>query len=145
MTETKKRDCVICGEKTEGSQTKAGVSHPAICVDGVADSRGEERGTIMTRLELEEKWEKPIYRAEIWWCGDDHCDCHEPRITIRTPNFEAGYPWVHIIPIWNGTFSTNGEGLDELKKELENECANRGLRIGDTSTPQIFILRKLKE
>lgn len=60
--------------------------------------------------ERRERWKESRVVAEMWDCGDDYCDCTQPRIYRESPNLEAGYPWVNRDLLWEGTFRTDGEG-----------------------------------
>ena len=60
-----------------------------------------------------DEWESGYVVARMWHCGDEYCNCLEPRIEQVSPNREAGYPWVRRETLWTGTFVSTGEsGLD---------------------------------
>lgn len=48
-------------------------------------------------------------RGQVWWCGDDYCDCTEPKVEHGT--FDGRF-W-RWSQQWAGTFQTDGEGQNE--------------------------------
>lgn len=91
-------------------------------------------------------WTRPRYDAGLWWCGDEVCDCYQPKITLRTPNLTTGPPWDRLTPIWEGTF-TSGPSGDEyraMQSELAAECERKGIPEGysyATDQPDDITLR----
>ncbi len=70
-------------------------------------------------------WGDVRYEARLWWCGDDVCDCTQPKIDLVSPNHDAGRPWIRRWTIWAGTFVTaasSGE-IDEQRRELSQAVA----------------------
>lgn len=74
-----------------------------------------------------EDWGQAKVVAELWRCGDDVCDCSQPKVYRQGPNRRAGYPWVTRELLWAGTFRTDGEG--PTPDDLE-ELRSAGLRLG---------------
>jgi hypothetical protein len=55
------------------------------------------------------------HMAEVWWCGDEWCDCTEARIT----SYLLAFPGRRDIRNeWEGAFMTDGEGHDVASTEL---------------------------
>lgn len=77
-------------------------------------------------------WRRPRYDASVWWCGDEYCDCQQPQIVLRTPNLTVGRPWDRLTTIWQGEFTTGGEGYSRLAQELAGECERRGIPVGNS-------------
>jgi hypothetical protein len=52
----------------------------------------------------------PLLRTvgEVWWCGDDYCDCTQAQIVEIYRN-KVVQPGVVRIAIWQGAFFTEGE------------------------------------
>lgn len=78
------------------------------------------------------EWETERLVAYIWWCGDDHCDCTQPRIDHISPNRKASYPWIHSKNVWSGTFQSDGEGRPEQRIELEEAAKRCGITLMGT-------------
>lgn len=62
-------------------------------------------------------------RAEVWWCGDEWCDCTQAQVTARFRNL-LDSRWIVPRVLWQGTFFTDGEcgaeeELDAKRAELE--------------------------
>ena len=74
-------------------------------------------------------WRSEHVYAEMWWCGDEVCDCHQGQIIRNTPNFDSGWPWVHRDVLWRGKFVSEPtpEEMDEMVAELAAECVRRGI------------------
>lgn len=70
--------------------------------------------------------------AELWWCGDEICNCHQPRIQRRAPNPNVTGVW-NISPIWDGTFisNPNEQELEMLREELKVNAARYGIELND--------------
>lgn len=67
-------------------------------------------------------------KGYIWWCGDEYCDCYQPRIVEMVPN--KRFPGLLVErTVWEGTFKSGPNGIeyDELRRELADECARRGI------------------
>jgi hypothetical protein len=71
------------------------------------------------------EWRSVRYRARIWWCGDDACDCHRPIIERVSPNKYAGYPWVMPVTVWEGTFFSRPDfnDYDVMEREIQGFAA----------------------
>lgn len=83
------------------------------------------------RTSMDENWSVPRYSAELWWCGDEVCDCSQPQIDLITPNLTVGPPWIRRTNIWRGTFKSGGE-TEGLREELEEACRRFGIKVGTT-------------
>ncbi len=89
----------------------------------------------MSPSAAQKQWLKPRIVAEIWWCGDDYCDCTEPMIVRITPNLKAGYPWIHREVLWSGEFltETGGYSPEEIRERqyepLRRECRRFGIPV----------------
>ena len=62
--------------------------------------------------------------AEVWWCGDEVCDCTQAQITARYANVKAGGNWIVPRVLWTGTFFPEGQSgaeaeLDAMRVEVE--------------------------
>jgi len=69
------------------------------------------------------RWETPRLYAHIWWCGDEVCNCTQPEVEEIRPNREAGYPWVHRVALWKGTFCSDAEREERDLQRTEIEVA----------------------
>lgn len=54
-------------------------------------------------------WEQSYVYATIWNCGDDDCQCYQPRIYRSSPNLKVGRPWRIQEMLWEGTFASFGD------------------------------------
>jgi hypothetical protein len=85
------------------------------------------------------EWAEPRLVAELWWCGDDWCDCTKPQIVRITPNTDAGYPCVRRELIWEGEFlaETWLYDWDELERmhdaPLREACARFGVPVPEVA------------
>ena len=72
-------------------------------------------------------WRQGYIRAYQWYCGDEWCDCHQPVIERCGPNTDAGYPWLRITRLWEGTFHSepNGDERKQMRLELASELRRR--------------------
>jgi hypothetical protein len=83
------------------------------------------------------RWLEKRLEAQMWWCGDDYCDCTQPVIERITPNHQAGYPWVHRERVWEGEFLTSTEQYSAEEREalqfapLREACQQFGVTIPD--------------
>lgn len=77
--------------------------------------------------------------AYIWWCGDDHCDCHQPVIEDLFENKIVH--GVVILPVWKGTFIGEPTTLEmqSLEEELRVAVAKNN---ADESNPKAEPLRR---
>jgi hypothetical protein len=79
------------------------------------------------------EWRRPRLVAEVWWCGDDWCDCTQPQIVRITPNTDAGYPWVRREAVWEGEFLTGTWQYEPAERErlqfgpLREACTRFGV------------------
>ena len=76
-----------------------------------------------------EPWDAGCIQAHIWHCGDDTCDCYQPRIDHLVPihHPSLGRPGYRIETLWEGSF-ISGPTLDEMKmlrRELATELRRR--------------------
>lgn len=78
------------------------------------------------------RWRRPRYFAEMWWCGDEYCDCYQPQIDLVTPNLTVGPPWIRRTRIWEGTFASGGEE-DGQRDELREACGRMGIPRGESN------------
>ena len=46
----------------------------------------------------------------VWYCGDEWCDCSEPRINSYKPGDFNGPLMLNPKRVWSGTFQTDGDG-----------------------------------
>lgn len=74
--------------------------------------------------------------AEIWYCGDDECDCTQPQIVTRTPRPLRGGGTVYDKKVlWEGTFLSESfaytsDELEELQyRPLREACERYGIPI----------------
>ncbi len=87
---------------------------------------------------LRREWMAGRTRAYVWWCGDEVCDCVMPVIERLTPNTKAGFPWVHVERVWEGTFVSRSYGYpdgmdyDTLLAELRQACEEHDIPAPDT-------------
>jgi hypothetical protein len=85
------------------------------------------------------EWAVPRLVAELWWCGDDRCDCTQPQIVRLTPNTVMGYPWVHREAVWEGEFLTDTWELSEAEREalhyapLRGACERLGVQVPEVA------------
>ena len=79
------------------------------------------------RESLHREWAKVWIEAYIWWCGDDICNCTQPKLDRVSPNHHGiGYPWIRRMNLWSGTFVSDRDGDELAVQEGEiNEIANR--------------------
>jgi len=72
-----------------------------------------------------ERWRSARIVAELWTCGDDDCDCYEPRIERITPNLDAGYPWIRRELLWSGDYHSHPtpDERAKLRHQLEDAAA----------------------
>ena len=75
-------------------------------------------------------WEKIRLVAEMWWCGDDVCNCYQPKIDRISPNREAGRPWIRRKEVWRGTFYSepSNDEFAEMEKELKEAKKKYGIK-----------------
>jgi hypothetical protein len=66
-----------------------------------------------------ETWLTTRVRAEMWWCGDEHCNCTQPQIDRITPNHDAGYPWIKRERLWEGEFQSDASAEESLAQWRE--------------------------
>jgi hypothetical protein len=64
--------------------------------------------------------------ASIWWCGDEWCDCTEPRIELITPG--------RTKMVWQGTSMADTCGASALERlaqyvELRDACERKGVEF----------------
>jgi hypothetical protein len=78
----------------------------------------------MTEYEEYLEWKKTRIIAHMWHCGDEICNCYQPKIERITPNKNNDFPWIERELLWSGTFCTDGEDSDIREKEL-NEAIDR--------------------
>ena len=64
-------------------------------------------------------WQSTKIIAQVWNCGDEICDCNHGVIERITPNESSGYPWIKREMIYDGIFHSNGEGYNEIEKDLK--------------------------
>ncbi len=71
---------------------------------------------------------KVYLRAELWYCGDDHCDCHQPQIEVMGPNPFNPQHW-NFLELWRGTFISGptGDEMAGLALELTEACTLFGI------------------
>lgn len=77
---------------------------------------------IYTRSAPQPNWGASYVYADVWWCGDYHCDCTQPQIEIIRPNRKAGRPWIEREVIWSGTFRSWSS--DEHPGDADRELAD---------------------
>ena len=64
--------------------------------------------------------------AEMWYCGDDICNCHQPQINKYTMRENGFYKMERL---WEGTFHSDPD-LDEMESmKLELEEAKKRFGI----------------
>jgi hypothetical protein len=72
--------------------------------------------------------------AEVWWCGDEECDCTQAQIVQIGPDRVAGFPWVTRRVLWAGQFTsftyeqTEAEAAAQLA-ELRQACERLGVPV----------------
>jgi len=75
------------------------------------------------------RWRTTRRIAEIWWCGDDVCDCEQAVVDDISPNLDVGYPWIRRERVATGTFFTNGEGYPQTVIERDHLALLYGAEI----------------
>lgn len=65
--------------------------------------------------------------AQLWWCEDPVCDCHQPQVVFRGT---AHVPMKHYpsVRLWEGEFHSQ-PNASELK-QMEAELAEAAERFG---------------
>lgn len=69
-------------------------------------------------------WSSTWLEAYMWHCGDDHCNCFQPRIDRVRPGVHR--PWIKRELVWEGTFHSDPDcheyeqQVDELKRAAED-------------------------
>jgi hypothetical protein len=58
--------------------------------------------------------------AEVWWCGDDYCDCTQARIVHVVRNRHGGR--YESTALWHGTYATEGDWDTPPTTELNREA-----------------------
>jgi hypothetical protein len=54
-----------------------------------------------------------VFHLHLWWCGDDVCNCRQPRIDKRKVS-NGGWPNAYLIDTpWEGTFFTDGGDIED--------------------------------
>ena len=73
-------------------------------------------------------WEIPRLRGEVWYCGDEVCDCHQPQIELIQPHL-GYYPWISHKVIWEGDYKSEPsvDEMAELCRSLHEECTKRSI------------------
>lgn len=70
--------------------------------------------------------------ADVWWCGDNWCDCTQAQITARFRNATdyTGH-WIVPITLWQGEFHSEGESgtLAAKRAEVERDEPEMAVRI----------------
>ena len=89
----------------------------------------------MSQAEKIAHWRKPRRVAEVWWCGDEVCDCQQAQVVDITPNLDAGYPWIKWERVATGTFFTDGEGYPQTVIERDHLALLYGADIADPPAP----------
>lgn len=69
------------------------------------------------------RWSETRTVGHMWWCGDEECDCTQPKVERLTPNLVAGYPWIHREVLWRGTFCTGATPQEREAQEQELAAA----------------------
>ena len=55
---------------------------------------------------------QPELSVEMWWCGEDECDCTEPQVVVRYP-LDRPKPGIGVCEvIAEGPFIANGYGAE---------------------------------
>ncbi len=85
----------------------------------------------MITKEVLDHWGKTWLRAFMWYCGDDVCNCSQPKIIKQSPNWNMGYPWVRQDSVWEGTFRSDGEDYELLVQELKDAAARYDIPLTD--------------
>lgn len=75
---------------------------------------------------------RKIY-AEWWWCGDEECDCHQPRMVMRSDEHFHNPAWKPPISVSVGPFYSAPEPDDwkEMIEWMKDACEKRGLEVPD--------------
>jgi hypothetical protein len=73
---------------------------------------------------------RPRLEAYVWWCGDEECDCTQPRIEL----VHGVMGRVDRDPLWVGTFRSGEEGG---RTEL-NQTAKKMRRVWPEAYRRIF-------
>lgn len=65
--------------------------------------------------------------AEMWWCGDDDCDCHQPRIVEFRTDWRGWRRDFRVIE--EGPFHSypDAEEWEEMRQWLHDACARHGV------------------
>jgi hypothetical protein len=90
-------------------------------------------------LEHRRRWNTPRLEAELWWCGDEVCDCTKPQIVRISPGNQ--YPWVKREAVWEGTFLTHTADYSQAEREqlqfapLREACREHKVAVPDIAVP----------
>ncbi len=81
---------------------------------------------------------KVYVKANMWYCGDEVCNCTQPRIEIMGPNPLTAIRSWSFVRLWEGTFRSDGERdmLRAQRVELIDAC--RLFRIPYVFCPSYF-------
>lgn len=55
---------------------------------------------------------------EVWWCGDEVCDCRQVQVLRRYRNRLAPGAFCSVL-VWEGTYFSEGEGGEQIEAELQ--------------------------
>jgi len=73
---------------------------------------------------------KPYLYASVWWCEDEVCDCHQPKIE-RIDTNPVDRRFITRTTIWRGTFVSEptAEECDQMVSELKAEAGRREIPL----------------
>jgi len=82
----------------------------------------------------------PYLIAELWWCGDETCDCVQPQITLITPNHPYYPPWIKRETKWMGTYHSQPEPeeMEQMKQELREASKKFGIPFNEKTMTGIL-------
>lgn len=99
--------------------------------DRLEERRQRRKWTTLDRL-----------HASVWWCGDETCDCTQPKIERLTPNHRAGYPWICREEVWSGKFLTaTGDYSAEEREALQFAAFREACRWYGVPIPTQAVMR----
>jgi hypothetical protein len=69
--------------------------------------------------------------GEMWYCGDDVCDCHQPIIERARDDEETAKTGDRFERVWSGEFHSTPtvQELQSMWKSLKDECSKRNVPI----------------
>ncbi len=76
---------------------------------------------------------KNYLRAYLWWCGDEVCNCYQPKIELVKPR-----QWSHLQVydfklLWAGDFHSEPEmqEMQDMILELQSKAREYGITLDE--------------